>query len=243
MLPCSCLFRFLRPALPAALLTLLLLPACDPRQQPTQEPAAPAPTAAPAPATPPLAPAAPAAPADSVADKPAHAGLSAAERDFFTLSKGRLGRNLVRLNMSEAQLRDVVPAAQLKRITRELEGIEYPAYELRHPRFPAAPPTLLELAEDLAGRPGLRIWRMEVRDPRFRTGNGNIGVGSTYGEARRAYGVQFVQRADAGLVAVSESVNMSWVLDGRGISDPVGRPLSKDDIPAGTRIVGILLFR
>ncbi|KAA9339717.1 hypothetical protein F0P96_03630 [Hymenobacter busanensis] len=231
------------PLLPAALRTMagaalagaLLLTACEPNRRPAQEPAAPRPPDSATIATP--------APADAAPTAPAAAAVDAKERAYYTLSRGAIGQDFIRLNMREQELLEKVPKAQLKRITREMEGIEYPAYELRNPQHPEAPPTILELAEDMAGRPGLRIWRIEIQDPRYRTARGGIGIGSTYGDARRAYGVQTVELADAGLVAVSESVNMSWKLDASGIRFPAGRPLLKEDVPPATRITGILLFR
>ncbi|GAA4387111.1 hypothetical protein [Hymenobacter koreensis] len=220
------------PLLPAFAAALLLTSACEPNQRPASEAATPNISTAPTPPVPQPAPATAVTPA-----------VSAAEKAYYTLGRGFLGTEFIRLNMTEEQLRQKVPADRLKRITRESEGIEYPAYELRNPQYPDAPPVILELAEDLAGRPGLRIWRIEVRDPRYRTGKGGIGVGSTFGEARQAYGIQTVEQADAGLIAVSESVSMSWILDPTGIPQPTGRPLLKDDVPPGTRIIGVLLFR
>lgn len=208
------------PALPLLLTTLLA--ACGPTERPTDQPAAAAP-----PTAPPPAPAAPAAPIP-VAPKDEH----------LLLRPGYAGQ--LRLNMKEADLLALLPPAALRKTTRSLEGIEYPAYEYRPDDAPAgSPPLLLELVGAIEDG-GNRLWRVQVRDARYRTAEG-IGVGSSYGEARRAYGVQTIERAEGQLVAVSERVGMTWVLDAAGL--PTDRLLRKDDIPPATRITGIILYQ
>ncbi len=143
--------------------------------------------------------------------------------------------------MTETALLDRVPKEMLHKTTRELEGIAYPVYELRDPTHPDAPPTILELVGD--EEEGFRIWRIQLHDPRYRSAQGGVGVGSTFGQARLAYGIQFVERADMGLVAVSEAAQISWLLDASTLPNPNAPVLRPTDVPDATKIRGVLLFR
>ncbi|AYA36494.1 hypothetical protein D3Y59_05145 [Hymenobacter oligotrophus] len=204
----------------------LLLASCQPDRQPATEQA-----------TAPAQPTAPSPTADS-ATAPAGSLPAAAPTDSsFLIRRGYVGP--LRLNMKEGALLAAVPARSLRKTTRTLEGITYPVYEYRPPGTPAsAEPLLLEMVGD--EEEGYRLWRVQVRDGRYRTAEA-IGVGGTYGEARRAYGIQTIERTEAGLVAVSERLNASWVLDAKNL--PASAQLRKDDIPAATPIVGVILFR
>ncbi|ALD21002.1 hypothetical protein AM218_06920 [Hymenobacter sp. DG25A] len=164
-----------------------------------------------------------------------------AEQRYYIFDKGTVGRNFIRLNMTEAALLDRVPKAMLKKTTRQLEGIEYPVYELRNPDHPEAPPTILELVGD--EEEGYRIWRIQLHDARYRAAQGGVGVGSTYGQARQAYGIQFVERGDMGLVAVSEAAQISWLLDASTLPNPNAPVRRPTDVPDATKIKGVLLFR
>ncbi|RTQ52551.1 hypothetical protein EJV47_05945 [Hymenobacter gummosus] len=209
--------------LPAAALALLLA-ACGPTERPAEAPAPPAPAPA----------ATPAPPADTAAAAP----RSAPADTSLLLRPGYVGP--LRLNMKEADLLALLPPSTRRASTRSLEGIDYPVYEYRPEGQPAGtPPLLLEMVTAIDGN-GNRLWRAQLQDARYRTAEG-IGVGSTFGEARRAYGVQTIERAEGRLVAVSERVGMTWVLDKTGL--PLDRLLRKDDIPPATRITGIILYQ
>ena len=157
----------------------------------------------------------------------------------YLLSPGRVGS--LRLNMRESELLKVVPAKQMRASTRTLEGIRYPVYELPDHRNPQAPPLLLEMVGDSVE--GYRLWRVRVTDPKYRTAAG-IGVGSPYGAARQLYPVSTVERTDAGLVAVSDQVGMSWLLDEKSLPKASRtRAFTPGDIPPATRITEVLLFR
>lgn len=154
------------------------------------------------------------------------------------LRTGHVGR--LRLNMKEAAMLAVLPAQQLRKTTRQLEGIDYPVYELRDARYPQAPPLLLEMVGD--EEEGFRLWRVQVTAPQYRTAFG-LGVGSTLGEVRRQFRLSTVELADAGLVAVSDQARMSWLLDEDSLPDRAAMLRNPATVPDGTRIKGVLLFR
>ena len=91
----------------------------------------------------------------------------------------------------------------------------------------------------------LVVWRIQVRDPAFKTPKG-IGVGSTVGELRAAYRTGPVVAGDGdGALAVSvDELSARFVLDRRG---PAAAKLSVArtgaDVPDAVRIVGVLLTR
>ncbi|UYZ60372.1 hypothetical protein [Hymenobacter latericus] len=204
----------------------LLLAACQPDRQPTtQQTAAPAQQPTPSPAS------------DSAVASAAIRPNTAPTDSAFLIRRGYVGP--LRLNMKEGALLAAVPGSSLHKTTRTLEGITYPVYEYRAAGTPAgSAPLLLEMVGD--DEEGYRLWRVQVRDARYRTAEA-IGVGGTYGEARRAYGIQTIERTEAGVVAVSERLNASWVLDARNL--PATGQLRKEDIPPATPIVGVILFR
>jgi len=199
-----------------------------PASGPTADPAAASPGANPTAAT-----------ASEPADAPPTVANSPADSLQHLLSPGRVG--LLRLNMRESELLRAIPPARRRASTRTLEGIRYPVYELSDRRNPQAPPLLLEMVGD--SLEGYRLWRVRVTDPKYRTAAG-IGVGSPYGAARQVYGISTVERTDMGLVAVSDQVGMSWLLDENSLpKNSRSRPLTPADVPPATRITGVLLFR
>ncbi|QNH60575.1 hypothetical protein [Hymenobacter sediminicola] len=197
-----------------------------PATGPTDDPAASSPGATPGAAT---------ASVPAASNPPA---LSTTDSLQYLLSPGRVGQ--LRLNMTEAALLQVVPYERMRETKLSIEGIDYPAYELPDPKRPSAPPLLLEMVGDSAE--GFRLWRVRVRDPRFRTAEG-IGVGSPFGAAVQQYGISTVELADAGLVAVSDQMRMTWMLDAKSVPNLRGGRLTVADIPPATRITGVLLFR
>ncbi|KUG07666.1 hypothetical protein [Solirubrum puertoriconensis] len=204
----------------------LLLAACQPDRQPTTEQTAPPSLQA----TPSTAPDSVVAPAENRPD-------AATTDSAFLIRRGYVGP--LRLNMKEGALLAAVPESSLRKTTRTLEGITYPVYEYRAAGTPATTaPLLLEMVGD--EEEGYRLWRVQVRDGRYRTAEA-VGVGGTYGEARQAYGIQTIERTEAGVVAVSERLNASWILDAKTL--PATGQLRKDDIPPATQIVGVILFR
>jgi hypothetical protein len=154
------------------------------------------------------------------------------------LSSDRVGR--LRLNTSEQAVLRLIPASRRSKSTRTSEGITYPVYEITDAQQPTAPPLLLEMAGD--EQEGFRIWRIRVTDPQYRTADG-IGVGSPYGAARQQYGITTIDKTEAGLVAVSDAVKMSWLLDEQSLPSKRSSQLQPTDVPTATRIIGVLITK
>ena len=119
-----------------------------------------------------------------------------------------------------------------------LEGMLSPALELK--LFDAQPVASL-IAEIGASGNRLVVTRIVVVDPTLRTREG-IGVGSTYGELRSKYTVDWVGSGEGNVFARVEAMGISFQLDTSGptrlssIRDP-------SKVPIDTRIVSMLLTR
>ena len=76
-------------------------------------------------------------------------------------------------------------------------------------------------------------------DPRLRTRDG-IGIGSTYGELRSKYKVDSIGSGEGNFIARVEALGISFELDTSGPT-PLWRIRDPQAVPAGVRIVGMLL--
>ena len=140
---------------------------------------------------------------------------------------------------SDAQkIYEAFPADRRELVDLGNEGMLSPALLLRFAGANRRDGVVAELA---AGRAGLTVWRIEIRDPAFRTLMG-IGVGSTVGELRAAYHLDSVASGEGTVAIRVEELSASFVLDQSG---PGGRPRSAPKTPAGvpdsTKIKSVLL--
>lgn len=154
------------------------------------------------------------------------------------ISPGRAGR--LRLGMTEAKLKKVVPAHLLRRTTYTDNGQQLPAYEMLDAKEPTAPATVLHFIGDSAD--GYRLRRIRIYDPQYRTAEG-IGVGSPFGAARQNLGLTKVRPTPAGFAAVSGQVQMAWVIDPKSLPEKHPDEMNSADIPPAARITGVLLYR
>lgn len=120
----------------------------------------------------------------------------------------------------------------------KLEGMLSPALELRLYGARLAPSIIAEISP-VGGQQV--VTRIHVFDPSLRTKEG-IGVGSTYGELRARYAVDWVAWGESSFIARVESQGMSFELDPYG-PQPLWSIRDQDKVPNDVRIVSIMLTR
>jgi hypothetical protein len=184
------------------------------------------------------APPAGASPIAQSAGTPAATAGALLPDSLHLISPGRAGR--LRLGMTEAKLKAVVPAHQLRRTTYQDKGQTLPAYEMLDAQQPGAPATVLHLIGDSVA--GYTLRRIRIYDPQYRTAEG-IGVGSPFGAARQNLGLTKVRPTPAGFAAVSGQVQMAWVIDPKSLPAKHPEEMNSADIPPAARITGVLLYR
>ena len=121
-------------------------------------------------------------------------------------------------------------------IDLKLEGHLSPALEIRLFGSQFTPSIIAEIAP-AANR--LVVSRIHVLDPSLRTADG-IGIGSTYGELRSRYKIDWVGSGEGAVYARVEQLAISFQLDTSGaagllsIRDP-------EKVPVDVRIVSLML--
>lgn len=225
-----------RPRATALALAALLLAGC---QGTTSESGTSAGTGAP-PSAPPFVAAngSPVGPPgqEPVARQPSLAPIAGAPvpDSLHLVSPGQAGR--LRLGLSEAELRALVPAGQLRPAPSEA-GLQ--VLELLDASTPEAPATRLFFASPSGGGPVLK--RIFITDPQYRTAEG-IGVGSPFGAARQNLGFSRLRDTPFGLAAVSGQVRLAWLIDPNSLSAGANQQLAPAAVPTAARITGIVLY-
>ena len=165
----------------------------------------------------------------------------------FELSKGKAGP--VEIGMGIDELYQRVGKEDTKLVDQYSEGFFSPVVEIYMKREPKdAKPSLI--AEVVSKPPAENthpffisafvVGRISVNDSQFKT-NVGIGVGSTLGEIRRWYKVDWITFGEGPLVARVEQIGMSFALD---YSTPPQEWYTTHDaalIPDSARVVSILI--
>ena len=127
---------------------------------------------------------------------------------------------------------------RIRLIDFELEGHLSPALEIKLFGSQLVASIIAEIAP---ANNRLVVTRIHMLDPSLRTRAG-IGVGSTFGELRSQYKINWVGSGEGAVVARVEDLAISFQLDTSGpvslwsIRDP-------EQVPAGVRIVSMMLTR
>ena len=120
------------------------------------------------------------------------------------------------------------------------EGQLSPALFLRFGSLTQHDGIIAELAPE---RGQMVVWRIQVRDPAFKTLKG-IGVGSTVGQLRAAYKPGQVIAGEGAVALGVDELSASFVLDQKGPeSVRLAGVRTAGDVPDAARIVSVLLTR
>ena len=128
----------------------------------------------------------------------------------FILSRGEAGP--VKTGMTVDQLYATVGRDTTKLSDEHLEGFFAPVIQIYLPGGQGIRPSLI--AEVVAGSAAFAVGRITVYDPRFKTSKG-IGVGSTLGQIRRNYKVDWIGFGEGPLFARVQQLGMSFALDAK----------------------------
>lgn len=126
----------------------------------------------------------------------------------YLLSKGKAGP--ISSGMTVDELYAKVGRTNTKLVDLQLEGFFSPAIELYlNPNQRTKPSLVAEITGQYST---FRIDRVTINDPRFKTVNG-IGIGSTLGEIRHNYKVDWIGFCEGPLCARVEQLGMTFALD------------------------------
>jgi hypothetical protein len=151
------------------------------------------------------------------------------------IERGKVGAVAIG-SVAEAIYNEFGDRARL--VDLKLEGQLSPALEIK--LFGAQAAVSL-VAEIWPSGNKLVVTRIRVLDPRLRTKDG-IGVGSTYGDLRRHYSVDWVGPGEGDFIARVEALGISFLLDmsAEQAATTIRNPMR---VPANARVVGMLITR
>ena len=154
----------------------------------------------------------------------------------LVIEKGRAGN--IRVGMPVEEVRQsVVEGTVVNDTLLTQEGQQATAYVLHTPDKKKG------LLIDQQCEPDCQVWRISVLSPTYKTAEG-IGVGSSFGEVKKAYPITTVAVEEDNFVAVSDSAGMSFMLDDTQLPQD-GREMGRYDpgnIPDTTPVTRVMLY-
>ena len=152
-----------------------------------------------------------------------------AEGSRYRVGPGQVGA--IKTGMPTADLEQAIPAGQLHETSIHLEGQAYKAYEVNlH-----GGGVLVEETCD----PACRVWRIQVRNPAYRTAEG-LGVGSSLGEVKKHYPISFLGSGETEIVAVSNQKKITFMLDVSHLPPQQVPWLDLQNTPDSVKVLGML---
>lgn len=159
----------------------------------------------------------------------------------LTMALGRVGE--IKVGMSSNDIYAVFGKKLTRLVDLQLEGMYSPAIELfKTENQRDNPEIIFELNQD-------KVYRIQVHSPQYRTDKG-IGVGSTFGDLRRVYGIkdpkQIIWGEEGFFGAVVQELGMSFGLDVNKTMKPTqidNFNKTSDRIPDNTRIDSISVYQ
>jgi hypothetical protein len=154
-----------------------------------------------------------------------------AEAARYRISPSQVGA--IKIGMPVADLKKVIPASQLKETNIHLEGQGYKAY--------AIGPHQAGLLVEETCEPACRVWRIQVRNPAYRTAEG-LGVGSSLGEVKKHYPISFLGSGETEIVAVSNQQKITFMLDVSQLPPRQVPWLNLQNTPDSVKVLGMLVL-
>jgi hypothetical protein len=162
--------------------------------------------------------------------------LSASEMSAdgdFLLSKGKAGP--IHTGMEVDTLYTKVNRKLTKLVDLQYEGFFVPALEIYLDKDEKTKPSLVAVVA-----PGFVVSSITVYDPRFKTEKG-VGVGSTLGEIRKKYKVDWIAYCEGPLCARVNEIGMTFALDFFKVSREWDKTRKQALIPDSARVTWILV--
>jgi uncharacterized protein YraI len=153
----------------------------------------------------------------------------------FLLAKHKAG--LAEIGMTVDSLYSHYNAEFIHLVDLHLEGMFTPALEVFVPGAPGKAPVFVA---EIGCSDSWILERITVYDPQFRLTTG-IGVGSTLGELKRVYTVEWIKWGEGALYARVAELAMSFQLDVKGISQGTDITKSPHLLPVDVKILSILI--
>ena len=153
----------------------------------------------------------------------------------WQISKSQIGP--IQIGMAVNAMRKRVPAEFLKEVPITREGRGYRAYEIR--QSPADQKAGLLVEETC--EPTCQVWRVHVQNPAYKTKEG-LGVGSTLGEVKKHYKLNYLGAGETEIVAVSDEAKLTFMLDVSKVPAKQVPRLTLENTPDSTPIIGMLIL-